>query len=417
MSDYKMSTKRRLFVETAAVMFPNVVTYTRAQLRAVYHECGVSFAWVRSNPKACVARGRYFLPDVDGDLQPKVASGSTSSHAASPAAVTEVVESPAMVAEVVQLPISSNVRKLKFDANVPAKNPNYVKFGHFNDLKLILASKQFYPVFVTGQSGNGKTEMVTQICAELKRPLVRVNFTPLTDEGDLLGDKTLVDGTVYFEEGAVIHAMKSGAVLLLDELDYAGAQGFTALQSVLEGKPFLNKKTGELVVPAHGFTVIATANTKGKGSEDGRYVGTQFLNEAFLERFAITMEQEYASATIEARIILKEFVQNGTDRDVAEPLVRELTQWSAAIRKTFDDGGCSETMSTRRLIHIAKAYAMFDDIVKSVKLCVARFDNDTRDSFADLFDKIHRQDPEVMDMQNMHGVQVDTVIIDDYPRG
>jgi hypothetical protein len=395
--DYKMSARRRAFVEAANKMFPTTSVFTRQELIKVQDSCGVNWYWIRANRKSLVARGVYRLPDVDGsldlnsdsvgDVAPKSFFAKTRSESVEHAAVE-------MSADIISMPkksVSANVRAIKFDSVVPKANPNYVKFGHYNDLKLIVASKQFYPVFLTGQSGNGKTEMVHQICAELKRGLVRVNFTPLTDESDLLGDKTLLDGTVYFEEGAVIHAMKTGSVLLLDELDYASAQGFTALQSVLEGKPFLNKKTGEIVSPAPGFNIIATANTKGKGSEDGRFVGVQFLNEAFLERFAVTMEQEYASAAIELRIIKKEFESHTGDS--CEDFARELTQWSAAIRKTFDDGGCSETMSTRRLIHIVKAYSMFKDCAKSVKLCVNRFDNDTRDSFYDLFTKIHAGEP------------------------
>ena len=244
----------------------------------------------------------------------------------------------------------------------------------------------FYPVFITGQSGNGKTAMVEQICAELKREMYRVNFTPLTDESDLLGDKTLVDGNVIFEEGVVITAAKRGAILLLDEVDYATAQGFTALQSILEGKPFLNKKTGEIVHPVPGFNVIATANTKGKGSEDGRFVGTQFLNEAFLERFSITMEQEYPTKKTEANILTQEFLDTLGDKQ--EEFVGYLTDWAETIRKTFDDGGANETMSTRRLLHIARAYVMFKDRLKAIKLCVARFDTDTRDSWLDLYTKI-----------------------------
>ena len=244
----------------------------------------------------------------------------------------------------------------------------------------------FYPVFITGQSGNGKTAMVEQICAELKREMYRVNFTPLTDESDLLGDKTLVDGNVIFEEGVVITAAKRGAILLLDEVDYATAQGFTALQSILEGKPFLNKKTGEMVYPVPGFNVIATANTKGKGSEDGRFVGTQFLNEAFLERFSITMEQEYPTKKTEANILTQEFLDTLGDKQ--EEFVGYLTDWAETIRKTFDDGGANETMSTRRLLHIARAYVMFKDRLKAIKLCVARFDTDTRDSWLDLYTKI-----------------------------
>ena len=374
------------FIECANKMFPGETTLTRKQLAEIEKESGRSCGFVVCDKTNHVGRGVYALPSMHLAID--------NSKIETPAAKvtvpkqTKVVVPSAVIENVVhsERRVASNT----FDNHVPTKNPKYVKFGHHSDLKRIIESNMFYPVFITGQSGNGKTEMVEQICAELKREMYRINFTPLTDESDLLGDKTLVDGNVIFEEGVVITAAKRGAILLLDEVDYATAQGFTALQSVLEGKPFLNKKTGEVIVPRPGFNVVATANTKGKGSDDGRFVGTQFLNEAFLERFSICMEQEYPTKKVESSILTHEFMESTGDKQ--EEFVGYLTDWAESIRKTFDDGGANETMSTRRLLHIARAYAMFKDRLKAIKLCVARFDTDTRDSWVDFYTKI---DPSV----------------------
>jgi len=376
--EYIMRPNQVEFIECANRMFPGESVLSRKQLIEVEKECGRSYGFVVVNKSNRVSNGMYALPSMH-----------LAVNNASPVKVSMPKQPKAKVTAPVVENIIHTERRVAsntFDTNVPQKNKNYVKFGHYTDLKRIIDSNMFYPVFITGQSGNGKTAMVEQICAELKREMYRVNFTPLTDESDLLGDKTLVDGNVIFEEGVVITAAKRGAILLLDEVDYATAQGFTALQSILEGKPFLNKKTGEMVYPVPGFNVIATANTKGKGSEDGRFVGTQFLNEAFLERFSITMEQEYPTKKVEANILTQEFLDTLGDKQ--EEFVGYLTDWAETIRKTFDDGGANETMSTRRLLHIARSYVMFKDRLKAIKLCVARFDTDTRDSWLDLYTKI-----------------------------
>ena len=368
------------FLLKAKELFPNRTELTRAELEEVKKASGRNWGFIYNDKSLRVGRGTYAIPNMHLAVD----------NTATPTAKVTIQKQPKakVVAPVIENIVHTERRVASntFDSNIPEKNKNYVKFGHHADLKRIIDSNLFYPVFITGQSGNGKTEMVAQVCAELKREMYRVNFTPLTDESDLLGDKTLVNGNVVFEEGVVITAMKRGAILLLDEVDYATAQGFTALQSVLEGKPFLNKKTGEMVVPAPGFNVVATANTKGKGSDDGRFVGTQFLNEAFLERFPITMEQEYPTKKIESNILYAEFKE--TLNDPQTEFVGYLTDWSDAIRKTFDDGGANETMSTRRLLHIARAFVMFQDRLKAIKLCVARFDTDTRDSWVDLYTKI-----------------------------
>ena len=267
---------------------------------------------------------------------------------------------------------------------IPKRIKTYVKWGHARDVATIIESKMFYPVYITGLSGNGKTMMVEQACAELNREYIRVQITPETDEDDLIGGFRLVNGETVFSKGPVIKAMEAGAILLVDEID-RGSNKLMALQGVLEGKPVLIKKTGELVTPAPGFNVIATSNTKGKGSEDGRFIAATIIDEAFLERFTITMDQPYPTSPIEKKIIVKHMELYGqVDEDFAE----NLTKWSAAIRKTFDEGGIDELISTRRLCHIAQTFAIFKDRKKSIDLCVSRFDEDTRAAFVDLYTKI-----------------------------
>jgi MoxR-like ATPase len=267
---------------------------------------------------------------------------------------------------------------------VPKRVKTYVKWGHARDMGTIIESKMFYPVYVTGLSGNGKTMMVEQACAELGREYIRVQITPETDEDDLIGGFRLVNGETVFSKGPVIKAMEAGAILLVDEID-RGSNKLMALQGVLEGKPVLIKKTGELVTPAPGFNIIATSNTKGKGSEDGRFIAATIIDEAFLERFTITMEQPYPTTPVEKKIVVKHMELYGqVDEDFAE----NLTKWSAAIRKTFDEGGIDEIISTRRLCHIAQTFAIFKDRKKSIDLCVSRFDEDTRAAFVDLYTKI-----------------------------
>ena len=262
---------------------------------------------------------------------------------------------------------------------VPEKDSNYVPFGNAPSLKMIINSRQFYPVFITGLSGNGKTLGVEQACANLNRELIRVNITIETDEDDLIGGFRLVNGDTVFHNGPVVEALERGAVLLLDEIDLASNK-ILCLQSVLEGKGVFLKKTGRYVKPAAGFTVIATANTKGKGSDDGRFVGTNVLNEAFLERFPITFEQDYPSPVIEQKILKNV----GCELTFAENLVK----WAGVIRKTFFDGGVDEVITTRRLVHIAQAYSIFGDRLVAITNCVNRFDDDTKQSFLDLYTKV-----------------------------
>ena len=262
---------------------------------------------------------------------------------------------------------------------IPEKDDSFVKFGNYNDIRKIIQSKLFYPTFITGLSGNGKTFSVEQACAQLGRELIRVNITIETDEDDLIGGFRLVDGSTVWHNGPVVEALERGAILLLDEIDLASNK-ILCLQSILEGKGVFLKKIGRWIDPASGFNVIATANTKGKGSDDGRFIGTNVLNEAFLERFPVTFEQEYPTVAIETRIL-------GKICDDAD-FCKRLSDWADIIRKTFYDGGVDEIISTRRLVHIVKAYSIFNDKEKAISVCVNRFDDDTKQAFLELYDKV-----------------------------
>ena len=267
---------------------------------------------------------------------------------------------------------------------IPKSDPQYVTWGHFKDIKTIIRSKIFYPVFVTGLSGNGKTSMIHEVCAKLKRDLVRVNITVETDEDDLLGGFRLVDGETVWQDGPIINAMRRGSVALIDEIDLASHK-IMCLQPVLEGKPIYLKKINEVVYPEPGFNVIATANTKGKGSDDGRFIGTNILNEAFLDRFSATFYQEYPSTKMEAKILTKQFqMYELTEDDFVDKLVR----WADVIRRSFKEGAVDEIVTTRRLIDITKSYSIFDDKLKAVAMCLERFDDETKESFTDLYTKI-----------------------------
>ena len=282
--------------------------------------------------------------------------------------------------------IPSSVKSMQADVScsVPDKDPTYVPFGNYSDIETIIKSKIFFPVYVTGLSGNGKTMSIMQACAKLKRELLRINVTEETDELDLIGGTELVDGNTVNREGAVLLAMRRGSVLLIDEGDLNNTK-ILCLMPILEGKPYFNKKTGEVIHPAEGFNIFITGNTKGKGSEDGRFVGTKVMNEAFLERFSITMEQEYPSATVEKKIVLKNMeLVNAVDDDFATKLVT----WSEIIRKSYFDGAQDELITTRRLVHIVKTFAIFKDRLKSVTLAINRFDEETKIKFADLYTKI-----------------------------
>jgi len=267
---------------------------------------------------------------------------------------------------------------------IPTKDDTFVKFGNFADLKKIIQSRLFYPAFITGLSGNGKTFSVEQACAQLGRELIRVNITIETDEDDLIGGFRLVNGETVWHNGPVVEALQRGAVLLLDEIDLASNK-ILCLQSILEGNGVFLKKIGKFVKPSRGFNVIATANTKGKGSDDGRFIGTNVLNEAFLERFPVTFEQQYPTVKTEQKIL------ENVARDlnvVAPNFCKHLVDWGDIIRKTFYDGGIEEIISTRRLVHIIRAYSIFNDKAKAIQVCVNRFDDETKQAFMELYDKV-----------------------------
>ena len=267
---------------------------------------------------------------------------------------------------------------------IPENDDTFVRFGPFSDIKTILKTRMFYPTFITGLSGNGKTFGVEQACAQLKRELIRVNITIETDEDDLIGGFRLIDGNTVWHNGPVIEALERGAVLLLDEIDLASNK-ILCLQPILEGKGIFLKKIGKFVQPAKGFNVVATANTKGKGSDDGRFIGTNVLNEAFLERFPVTFEQDYPAPSIETKILGRvASVLGVTDTDFCKRLV----DWGDIIRKTFYDGGIEEIISTRRLVHILRAYSIFNDKMKAIQVCVNRFDDETKQAFLELYDKV-----------------------------
>ena len=326
-----------------------------------------SFIWKSGNK---VRRGVFRIPEIGANVaDAKVAFVSMA---------TEEKKEVALASNVIEFP------KNETESYVPTRVGNYVKFGHYADVKTIKKSGQFYPVFITGLSGNGKTMMIEQVHAELKKELFRVNITIETDEDDLIGHYALIDGKTVWQDGPVVLAMERGATLLLDEVDLASNK-IMCLQPVLEGNPLLIKKEGRIVRPKTGFTVMATANTKGKGSEDGRFIGTNILNEAFLERFPITVEQEYPSVSVEKKIINKLMT---TLNCLDEEFSGKLVDWADLIRKTFYDGGVDEIIATRRLVHIVHAFSIFKDRMKAIAMCVARFDDQTKETFMDLYSKL-----------------------------
>lgn len=350
----------------AALNAESKETFSRPEVAKIVEDLGISYPhWFFRENK--VGYNKYA---VDAAGLRVVASNTAPQTAPAPIQDAKVVTQAKLAVEI--------------DNLVPVVDPTYVAFGFHKDLTKIIKSGLFYPTFISGLSGNGKTTMVEQICAKTKREAIRVNISVETDEDDLIGGNTLVDGNVVYREGPVLTAMKRGSVLILDELD-RGSNKLMCLQAILEGKPYYNKKTGEMVQPAAGFNVVATANTKGRGSDDGKFISAQILDEAFLERFAITIEQQFPSEAQEKRIVLGKMSKVGkVDEDFAEKLVR----WADVIRKTFAEGAIDDLVSTRRIEHIVNAYAMFDDRLKAIELCVNRFDEDTRAAFIDLYTKV-----------------------------
>lgn len=374
------------FLNAVKAELGNVNTITRAEVFAIMEKYGLKDPlWLTKNDAVRVGRGVYSLDDVDmTNVTPAAKIAKTkpikAADIASAVPVAQVTEVANHADMAMALHASSDTISL-----VPDKAKGYVPFGHFPDVRMIIKSGKFYPTYITGLSGNGKTMMIEQICAQEKRELVRANITKETDEDDLIGGFRLIDGKTVWQNGPVIVAMERGAILLLDEVDLGDAK-LMCLQPVLEGKPIYLKKINRVITPAPGFNILATANTKGKGSDDGRFIGTNVMNEAFLERFSITFEQEYPPLKIEAKILNNVLGASGIeDKDFADKLVN----WADMIRKAFYDGAVSDIISTRRLVHICEAYAIFGrDRDKAIKLCLNRFDVDTKGGFYDLYLKL-----------------------------
>ena len=350
------------------------------QLKEVASDFGMKYApqWLVKNPANKVGRALFKLPALGEVTKVHASRLVQAAEQYEPAPKTEKIENTETKTEAAYV-VSSLTGNI-----IPEKDPNFVNFGDYSSVKSIIASKKFYPIFITGLSGNGKTLGVTQACAEKKREMIRVNITIETDEDDLLGGYRLRDGQTVWQNGPVIEAMERGAVLLLDEIDLASNK-IMCLQPILEGNGVFVKKINKFIKPALGFTVVATANTKGKGSEDGQFIGTNVLNEAFLERFPITFEQKYPSVRIETKIISK-MLETESVKD--DEYATNLVNWADIIRKTYTEGGVDEIISTRRLVHIAKAYSIFRNKLKAVEVCTNRFDDDTKQSFIDLYTKI-----------------------------
>ena len=358
-----LSPRKKLFVDTATEMFGEGAVITKSQKTEAAEKAGVPFPTWFKGEGFSVGYNAYKLPSEGGVPAAPITAAPENAEAS-----------------MVNL-VATNMEKQNL---IPGKFDGFVPWGNFSLIEKVVKSGMFYPIFITGLSGNGKTLMVEQVCAKLNKELIRVNITIETDEDDLLGGFRLVNGETKFVPGPVIEAMERGCTLLLDECDL-GSNKLLALQPVLEGKGVYLKKINKWVTPKDGFNVMATANTKGKGSDDGRFIGTNILNEAFLERFAVTMEQPYATVATETKIINLAMKKYGAED---EGFAKNLVTWADVIRKTFYDGGVDEVISTRRLDHIVKAFAIFGDKMQAIELCVARFDEDTKVSFIDLYTKI-----------------------------
>lgn len=356
------------FVKSLGTKYPGRSIFDRNELTDHANEMGMPFPGFVMRPENRVGRGQYQIQMLS-------------------------LVSPTNQPEPIEVQESTNkITQTVFDQvkiEVPEKDKSYVSWGYFRDVKQIIEANTFYPLFIAGLSGNGKTMMVEQACAESKRKYVRVNITEETDEDDLIGGFRLVNGETVWCDGPIPQAMKQGAICLIDEID-RGSNKLMCLQAVLEGKPLYIKKTGAVVNPAKGFNILATANTKGRGSEDGRFTGARILDEAFLERFVATLDQPYPSTAVEKKIILNAMDLYGNfDGEFADNLVT----WADIIRKTYEDGGVDDLISTRRLVHIARTYGIFGDRKKAIELCISRFDEDTRVAFLDLYTKVDSKAP------------------------
>ncbi|MGA1738593.1 MAG: AAA family ATPase [Candidatus Nanopelagicaceae bacterium] len=376
--------KQALFVASlVATGCPAVAS--RSDLKAAAEHGGWSCipAWLRNDPARKVGRGQWNVADLLSGDAPVVSAPKAKSApkpAPAPAPARSAASIPVAAAASMALAMTGGER----ETLVPDRIDTYVPFGHFDTVERVVASGMFYPMFITGLSGNGKTTMVDQVCAKLDRELFRVNITSATDEDDLLGGFRLINGETVWQDGPVVEAMKRGAVLLLDEIDLAGS-AIMCLQPVLEGKGVFLKKIGQFIKPADGFTVVATANTKGQGDESGKFVATNILNEAFLDRFPVTLEQDYPAKSTEKRIVLKVMKSLGTeDKDFAGKLV----DWSEGIRRCYAENAVDEIITTRRLVNIATAFSIFGDRRRSIEMAISRFDNATKEAFLSMYEKI-----------------------------
>ena len=377
--------KQSRFVESMiATGCPAVASYSDLLAAAEHGGWSCIPAWVRTDSSRKAGRGTWDVADlINGSAVPSKSANAKTTPAPSVPAPAPVAASAVPTMEP-DAALALSMTAGESESLVPSKISTYVPWGNFDDVQRIIASGMFYPVFITGLSGNGKTTMVDQVCAQQKRELFRVNITAATDEDDLLGGFRLINGDTVWQDGPVVSAMKRGAVLLLDEIDLASHQ-IMCLQPVLEGKGVFLKKIGTFVKPEAGFTVFATANTKGKGDESGKFTATNILNEAFLDRFPVTLEQEYAPKTTEKKIVLKVMKSlNHEDKDFAKNLV----EWSDMIRKCYAEDAVDEIITTRRLVNIATAFSIFDDRMKALEMATARFDETTREAFLSMYGKI-----------------------------
>ena len=373
----KMNPNRSEFIRVAKEFLgEDRSNITRAEIQHLTAEYDLSWpSWIQ---KLKESRGVYYLPDLKG-----VYGGVDLSDTLNAADSAKVFQVAADAVSVQMAPSAIGVTEPQ-ESYVPDKFPGYVPWGNFNTVKEVIKSGIFYPMFITGLSGNGKTLMVSEVCSRLKREYVRANITIETDEDDLIGGFRLLNGETVWHDGPVVTAMKRGALLLLDEIDLASNK-IMCLQPILEGSSIYLKKIGKWVHPTPGFNVIATANTKGQGSDDGRFIGTNVMNESFLERFPVTIEQSYPTNKIEEKILVNELAKHDK---VEGDFVVNLVKWADVIRKTFYEGGVDEIISTRRLVHIVNAFSIFDDKLKAISMCISRFDTETKESFLDLYSKV-----------------------------
>ena len=375
-----LTLKQKEFVDAAKKMY-NKSTLSNNELKKVAKSLKVGFPqWLNRNPELRVGRGKYKLP-LNG--LPVVETSTQKTTSNNSEVLSDTKSETKAVENTTTKEAAYVISSLSGDIT-PKKDPGFVSFGNHPDVRNIVKSKQFYPIFITGLSGNGKTFSVVQACAEAKREMIRVNITIETDEDDLLGGYRLKDGQTVWQNGPVIEAMERGAILLLDEIDLASNK-IMCLQPILEGNGVYVKKINKFVKPANGFNVVATANTKGQGSDDGKFIGTNILNEAFLERFPVTFEQKYPAVKTEQKILNNTLAAAGK-KDTK--YVEKLSTWADVIRKTYFDGGVDEIISTRRLVHIVQAYSIFGNKMKAIELCTNRFDDDTKSSFVDLYTKV-----------------------------